>query len=688
VTGPGAPPEAPAAAGPPPRQLSLPRFAAGAALLALALGGLLYGPTFRCAWAYDDMDYLNYAARVLAGRQGYWSSVFHPHLEHLVPLVRIAFHASLALFGVWALPFRLLVFLAHAGAAVFMALVARRYTGSTVAGWAAALAYVLPAGFSSVWIWLMTGAGVPLGLFGLTGALAALAWTGTLGRARARGLAAAGLAVAAAAESTLVPLVLVAALLDEIERRRDGTARRRGPVGAFSLAILGGALAAMAAAALLYRHAYGRVFVLDFKRGLPRALFLLLVAPFRYFFPGQTLARSGEPPHFVPVHGCLFGLVVAAAVALLLLGLGRRFPAALVPVVAATAGGPLAILLLVGLGRAANSYGELYEADRYFFTLLLPISLLAAGITAGLRAAAGGWPPLRRRALVAILAGAVAAEAVLHFETLQQRVTFPAFAQHERRFAQLARLDTYLARAARQLPPGQPPPRFPDSDLHFPDVHNGYVSAALLLYGVGRGRTGVELARGPAVGERDARILDPALAAWAVSIGEPLPYLSIANGRLVDAHLHTMTDFRREPGDAMILSGFYPWEGAHRWMSQHGVLRLTTEGHQLGLILGAPARQIAQRFPDRPPILVRVTLVDEMTRIAVPIGAITVGPGDGDAVHLLDTRAFASRFGNGRRVLLVLDAGPAWRPADVVPHSTDPRPLTVRIAAAGFAGEP
>ncbi|HXO40425.1 MAG TPA: hypothetical protein VN999_03185, partial [Thermoanaerobaculia bacterium] len=170
-----APPLAVATLPCPPRQLSLPRFAAWAALLALAVGGVLYGPTFRCAWAYDDMDYLNYAAQVLAGRQGYWSSVFHPHLEHLVPLVRIAFHASLALFGVWALPFRLVVFLAHAGAAVFMALVARRYTGSTVAGWAAALAYVLPAGFSSVWIWLMTGAGVPLGLFGLTGALAALA---------------------------------------------------------------------------------------------------------------------------------------------------------------------------------------------------------------------------------------------------------------------------------------------------------------------------------------------------------------------------------------------------------------------------------------------------------------------------------------------------------------------------------
>jgi hypothetical protein len=671
-----------------PRQTSLPRFAAGAALLALALGGLLYGPTFRCSWAFDDMDYLNYAAQVLAGREGYWSSVFHPHLEHLVPLVRIAFHASLALFGVWALPFRLAAFLAHAGAACFMALVARRYTGSSAAGRAAAVAYVLPAGFSSVWIWLMTGAGVPLGLFGLTGALAALAWTGSLGRARARGLAAAGLLVAAAAESTLVPLFLVAALFDEIERRRPGAAPRRGPVGAFTLAILGGALVAMAGAAILYRRAYGQLFALDFRRGLPRALFLALVAPFRYLFPGLPLARGGDPPSFVPVHGCLFGLVVAAAVASLLLGLGRRFPAALVPVTAAAASGPLAILLLVGLARAGNSFDELYEADRYFFTLLLPISLLAAGATAGLRAAAAGWPPRRRRALAAILAGAVAAEAMMHFDTLQERVTFPAFAQHERRFAQLARLDSALARAARQLPPGQAPLRFPDSDLHFPDVHNGRISAALLLYGVGRGRTGVELARGP-VGERDARLLDPVLAAWATSIGEPLPYLSIAGGRLVDAHRHVMADFRRESGEAMVVSGFYPWEGAYRWMGRRGVLRLTTsEVPRLVLRLGAPARQIARRFPERRPILVNVSLTDQMTGIEVPIATLSIGPDEGDSDHVVDCGAFFRRFGNGRRILLVLAAGPAWRPADVLPHTHDERLLTVRVAAAGFDPAP
>jgi hypothetical protein len=77
-----------------------------------------------------------------------------------------------------------------------------------------------------------------------------------------------------------------------------------------------------------------------------------------------------------------------------------------------------------------------------------------------------------------------------------------------------------------------------------------------------------------------------------------------------------------------------------------------------------------------------------MTGIAVPIETIAVGPEEDDAEHVVGYGAFAARFGSGRRVLLVLDAGPAWRPVDVLPHSNDQRLLTVRVAAAGFAGAP
>ena len=36
------------------------------------LGFFLYGPTFGASFAYDDVDYLNRAADVLAGRAPFW----------------------------------------------------------------------------------------------------------------------------------------------------------------------------------------------------------------------------------------------------------------------------------------------------------------------------------------------------------------------------------------------------------------------------------------------------------------------------------------------------------------------------------------------------------------------------------------------------------------------------------------
>jgi hypothetical protein len=47
---------------------------------------------------------------------------------------------------------------------------------------------------------------------------------------------------------------------------------------------------------------------------------------------------------------------------------------------------------------------------------------------------------------------------------------------------------------------------------------------------------------------------------------------------------------------------------------------------------------------------------------------------------------FQRWFGAGRRVRLVLVAGPPWRPIDVFPGSTDTRLLTVQVFRAGFDG--
>src|SRR6185369_296737 len=139
------------------------------------------------------------------------------------------------------------------------------------------------------------------------------------------------------------------------------------------------------------------------------------------------------------------------------------------------------------------------------------------------------WP--RAVLLLAVLLGG-GAELALHRRAMLGRIPFDVYQAHGRRFAQLSRLAGRLAAAARALPPGSPPLEVPDTALWFPDVHNGHLTTRVLLYVIGGGPGPRLRLGGPVVSERDARLLNPALTAWGREIGEPLPYLSVAGGRL------------------------------------------------------------------------------------------------------------------------------------------------------------
>jgi hypothetical protein len=658
---------------------SLRRFAALLVLTVVASGAFVYWPTFRASWAYDDMDYLNAAADVLAGKTGYWETVFRPHLEHLVPVVRMAFHASLALFGVEALPFRLANFLAHVGAAFFLGLVARRY-GGAIAGYATGLAYTVPAGFSSMWVWLMTGAGVPFGLFGLTGGMAALAWSERLGPWRARLLAAAGALLALLSESTLAPLLAVPALLDEMERRRDGPARR--PVGWFAVFCVVIMVAAMALASILYKQVSGGGFQLDLRRGVPRALFLLLVAPYRYVFPGSIMAVPGGQPRDVAVLGSLYGLAIAALAAGLVLALWRRgFPRRLGVAAALSLIGPMGVLGLVGLGRAGMSYQELWDQDRYFFTLFIPISLLVGAIAEGVRQAAEGRSRQWRAALALVVALGLGMQMVLHRWALSRRCPIHIFDEHEVRLRSLADLADRMAAAARELPPGSPPLEFPDANLGFPELHNGRVSARLLVHGLRGDRTPRLRLGGAQVGRRDQEILNPVLAGWARAAGED-PFLSIQDGRLVDARAVSQIDFRVAAHPERVVSGFHDHEAGYRWMGPQGVLRLRMVSVTLALEFGVPDPLVALGGE---PAHLKVSLVDVRTGIPVELETLPLDQ-PGLYVPRVSTREFNNRFGMSRDVHLVLEVDRTWKPAEAMPGSSDTRDLSLLFFAAGFEG--
>lgn len=676
------------------RQSGPSAAALAAAVLGLAL--LLYYPTLGASWAYDDIDYINQAADCMAGKLGFLDLLLRPQGEHVVAGFRLALFASLKLFGVTAFPFRLFVLVAHAGSAFLLGLVARRYStsgaGSAAAGWAAGLLYLAACGFSSMWIWFPSGSTVPFAMAALTGALALLAHRDRLGVRRSRLLAGVLVLTALLTESTLAPMALVPAALDEYERRRAGARR---PVGPFTVFCLAAAAAVAALASLVYTRTFGPHLSVSVRHGLPRFAFLLLAAPFRLFFPGLQVLAS-EPGLRTALLGSLLGLAVAAPAAALLLVLWRQGRPRLAMVAALATVGPLGVLGLVGLGRWRNSYWELYDADRYFFTLLVPLALLAGAVAATAAGRLAAWPRRSRWALLALLAVGLGAELALHRRAMLGRIPFDVYQAHEDRFAQLGRLAARLQAAARALPPGEPPLAVPDAALWFPDVHNGQITTRTLLHVIARGSEPRLRLGGPAVAARDARVLDRVFDEWAREIGAPLPYLSIVDGRLTDAHVIRFADFRTGPQAAAVVSGFFPWEGTSRWMGKRGELRLTLTSPSLVFYLAVPPEALGSGAlasgplgsgprgsgPGERPIRVQVTAVDEAIGWAAPLGTLAVERPDLQ-LYRLDATPFLSRLGNGRAVHLVLESDRTWRPSGTIPGSADVRDLAVQVFAAG-----
>src|SRR4051794_12851885 len=90
------------------------RYLLALSTLAIALSIALYYPTFRSAWALDDIEYINVSASVLAGERSLWSAILLAHDEHVVPLFRLIFYGYLKLFGMNVTLWRVTTALVHA----------------------------------------------------------------------------------------------------------------------------------------------------------------------------------------------------------------------------------------------------------------------------------------------------------------------------------------------------------------------------------------------------------------------------------------------------------------------------------------------------------------------------------------------------------------------------------------------
>ena len=489
------------------------------------LGLWLYTPTFGNSYAYDDIDNLNDAADLLAGRAPFWGVLFRPHGEHFVPVLRLLLAASATLFGTDATPLRLLVFASHLLSALFVALTARRLLRDDAAGLAAGLIYVLPCGFSSMWLWFPSGGAVMIGIAGVTGAIAAIIDADTLGRTRASLLAAAGCVFALACDNSLVPLVFAPLFLSIVERRQAGDRLLASRLEGFLVAL---AAFAIVATRLAYTRLTGLALHTEPVAAAKHFLFLACAAPFRYVFPGPSVVRPLGGVEWFPKMEASFGIVVAlaATVALLVLLTPSTRRGAIAALTTLPAG--LGFLALVCFARWNATYEELFDADRYFLPLIIPAALLAGTAAAALHERLRANPRLRG-VLLGLALAAFAFEIFLHRTAMLNRGSWDVYDVHAKRLDTLTRLAEMLADTARSLPPDAPPLAVPDTNLYFPDIHNGRISTRFLLAISNRRPTPrLVLARGP-VGPRDGSLLNRVFEAWAREIGAE-PWFAVENG--------------------------------------------------------------------------------------------------------------------------------------------------------------
>lgn len=638
------------------------RFVPAVSALSVALSLALYLPTFGNAFAYDDIDYVNLAGRVLSGQLGLWKTLFYPHSEHLVAVFQALFFAYLRLIGIDALPWRVFIAIVHSLSAILLAIVARRYAGTARAGMATAIVYTGACGFSSMWIWFPTGATVPLLMAMLTGAAALLAWRDHL---MVRRLIAGALVVLALfTESAFAPMALLPAVIDEYERRREG---RRG-VGLFTgwtVAVI----LAVAALVVKLRNNLSAPLSIDVRSGVPRAMFLVLSAPFRFFVPGTPIVTSSDT-HYAML-GCVFGITIASAVAIVLVGLWRGGVPPLAVVAGLTLTGSLGVIALIGLGRWHASYASLFDTDRYYFPLLVPVALLAGAVASSI--SFEGWPRPARLLLLLFLSAAVLGELALQRRAMLASIPNLIYSRHRARLRSLTRLAETLDRAG--------PIEIPRQLLWFPDLHNGRLSSDVLTEILCRGCTHLHLGTKPLDAAATAR-LNVLLEQWARDAGEPLPFLRVVNGRIVNERVQWRVDFAE--GDcASRVSGFHEWRKPYRWMTQRGEVALNVSYEKLTITMAAPISELRHRF-GWSSLAVRASLLDTDSGLTVPLGTATIDQ-DGVRSYTFPTTPFDSIFGSGRDARLILVCNHTWTP--VAPDvSGDPLPRSVQLFAAGTAG--
>lgn len=643
----------------------------GARDLAMFLGGIagtllfIYARSLGAGFGWDDMDYLHVAADFVAGDEPLSRNVFRLHQEHMMPLSRLVFATTLATLGAEAWPIRLVNLIFHGLGGLAMALLAARLVRSTGAGIASGIAYVLPAAFSSMWIWIPSGGGVPMGLAATAGLCALVLTQDRLRRSLFLILAFLSSAVACLSENTALFFLASPILLHAVSRARS----RRLPDFPLVALVLAPGIATTAVFLTQYGHTQG--FTLA---AVPAALlhvgFLLASAPLRFLFPAFLLTFTAPGETRVLLFASAYGLLLLGLVAIATLALpgARRYALEL----AAITSGPLVWISIVGFARATTPYSDLWFQERYYFPLLLPASLIAGMLFRGF---IHDWLPTQPRS-VRVLARTIllvmlGAYALSQRSALNARIPYTTFSSHTARFDALRDVLRQMRHPEKLV--------IPDTAIAFSDLHNSRLSTRLLVSLAGPSlRTSFDI--GPALlPPREAQRLRSALQPLALN---PDPQLRLSvdeHGALVQSE-SGLADFTVAPHENRVTGGFHHWERRYRWLGRSGTVRLPASGSTLIAQVGAPLTTIRQAMPSITAIVLRVH-IRAASGPAYELPPISL---TNDAAVSYEVEVPTGLQSPANTELFVdLRADTVWRPSLVL-GSDDSRELSARIYRVGI----
>jgi len=166
------------------------------------------------------------------------------------------------------------------------------------------------------------------------------------------------------------------------------------------------------------------------------------------------------------------------------------------------------------------------------------------------------------------------------------------------------------------------------------------------------------------------------LDGWSQAMGTASP-VCVVNGSLVDVREASWINFRKGPFDNDVVSGFYPWEKAFRWMGRSGTVRLQgSGGDSLVIRAQVPLNLLQKKWSNIRGLRARVHAD------STPVGEIFISHPE-EEFRLPLPNEIRAKIAPGHGIEVTLESELVWRGVDV--NIPDDRELSLALVAIGFS---